>query len=96
MEEKTAVDLGSVPLEDLVKEVKRRMQEFESAKRELGFGDSVGVDRMRAPVARSKRTGSSTKKQAAKKRWEGWDEYLSKHPNAKPKEFFQWKKKQGK
>jgi len=29
---------------------------------------------------------------AAQERWRGWDEYKSKHPNAKPKEFFKAKK----
>ncbi len=89
------VDLTAVPLSSLTAELKRRMEEFRQAQKELGFGE-ITVDRMRAPVARTKRAGSSTKKQAAKKRWEGWDEYKVKHPTAKPLEFFKSKKKSAK
>ena len=93
----TDIDLTTVPLSALTAELKRRMQEFESAKKELGFG-SAGVENVRRArvSAPRKAGGNSTMKQAAEKRWEGWDEYRSKHPNAKPKEFFQWKKKQSK
>ncbi len=89
------VDLTSVPLSSLTAELKRRMDEFKQAQKDLGFGE-ITVDRMRAPVTRSKRTSSSTKKQAAKQRWEGWDAYKAKHPTAKPVEFFKAKKKAAK
>jgi len=89
----TDIDLTTVPLSALTAELKRRMQEFESAKKELGFGSGVeSVSRTRASAPR-KAGSSSTKKQAAEKRWEGWDDYKAKHPNAKPVEFFKWKKK---
>jgi len=89
------INLTTVSTSALVKELKARFEEFESAKKELGFGSS-GVENVRRARGAPRKAGSSTKKQAAKKRWEGWDEYKSKHPTAKPVEFFKAKKKAAK
>ncbi len=59
----TDIDLTTVPLSALTAELKRRMQEFEAAKKELGFGSS-GMENMRhvrvsAPARKERKTGTS-------------------------------------
>jgi len=63
MEEKAAVDLSSVSLEDLVREVKARMKSYESARAELGL--NFGVDNVRAAAAPAR--ASSTRRKGRKK-----------------------------
>jgi len=54
----TDIDLTTVPLSALTQEVKRRMQEFETARKELG---NFGVDNIRSVAApvRKQRTSSN-------------------------------------
>ncbi len=62
----------------------------------LGTAASVPVrGGPRGKAAKTGRTGSSTMAAAARDRWAGWHEYRAKHPNAKPKQFFQAKKAEG-
>jgi len=88
----TDIDLSTVPLSALTAEIKRRRDEWESAQKDLvGFGGAS------APVATTKRArhfSGTTMSAAAVERWKGWDDYKAKNKNAKPKEFFAWKKKQ--
>jgi len=45
------------------------------------------------PSGKTAKTGKNPSMSAATtERWSGWDEYKSKHPNAKQKEFFKAKK----
>ena len=87
----TDIDLSTVPLSALTAEIKRRRDEWESAQKDLaGFGVSAPV----ATTKRSRHVSNTTMADAAVERWRGWDDYRAKHPGAKPKEFFAWKKKQ--
>jgi len=86
------IDLSTVPLSALTAEIKRRRDEWESAQKDLvGFGVAPA-----APASTTKRArhfSGTTMSAAAVERWRGWDDYRAKHPGAKPKEFFAWKKK---
>src|SRR5439155_20185803 len=87
----TDIDLSTVPLSALTAEIKRRRDEWEAAQNDLsGFGGTS------APVAITKRAKHvrNTMTDAAVERWRGWEDERAKHPGAKPKEFFAWKKKQ--
>jgi len=82
----TDIDLTAVPLAALTVEIKRRMNELEAARAELGL-DSTAV-----PSKTGKSSGKSTASKAAVKRWAGWDAYKVQHPNATRTEFFKAKK----
>ncbi len=101
----TDIDLTTVPLSALTQEVKRRMQEFETARKELG---NFGVDNVRARVAtpaRKQRTSSNKggrnseetivkllKDQAA----QGWtNAETAKHGGVSQPSISVWKKKYG-
>ena len=87
----TDIDLSTVPLSALTAEIKRRRDEWESAQKDLvGFGVSAPA----AITKRARHVSDTTMKDAAVERWKGWKDYRAKHPGAKPKEFFAWKKKQ--
>ena len=76
------IDLTAVPLSALTLEIKRRMNELEQAKAQLGLDSNVVPSK----------TGKSSASKAAVKRWAGWEEYKAKHPNTNRKEFFKLKK----
>ena len=80
------IDLTTVPLAALTAEIKRRMEEFESAKQALGFGT------VRGAPGKSPKNPKGSGSRAALKRWAGWKEYKAQHPNANRKEFFRLKK----
>src|SRR6266566_4271154 len=69
MEEKAAVDLSSISLEDLVREVKARMKSYESARQELGFRETSGLDSVRAeaPARRGRKAGPKTSNKRARR-----------------------------
>ena len=92
MDEKPAVDLSAVPLSALTSEIKRRMTEFTEAQHMMS-GFIPGIAPAASVTKRAKHV-SNNKKDAAVERWRGWGDYRAKHPGAKPKEFFAWKKRQ--
>jgi len=88
------VDLSTVSLASLTAEIKRRMEELEHAKAELGLGNEPSVRPVRGrPRSKTAKTGRNpSMSAAAEERWRGWDAYKKAHPNAKPKEFFKAKR----
>jgi hypothetical protein len=71
----TDIDLSTVPLSALTAEIKRRMNEFESAKRELGFGTPAPAITKRAhyvtgKTKASRDTSGQQASQANRRYWE--------------------------
>jgi len=89
--DETQNPLSSFSLEDLVKEVKARMQSYESAKAQM----SEFVPE-RPPVAitkRAKHVSNNPMKDAAVERWSGWKQFKAQHKNATTKDYFAARRK---
>ena len=85
--EETQNPLSSFSLEDLVKEVKARMQSYESAKAQMS---EFVPGTERPPVAVTKRAKhvSDPMQDADIERWSGWPNFKAKNKNATIKEYF--------
>lgn len=92
----TDIDLTTVPLASLTAEIKRRMQEFENAKKELGFAEAAIPARVGRPrkSGQPQETGGKnpTMSNAAFGRWSGWKVYKRNHPNATTQDYFKARK----
>jgi hypothetical protein len=84
--------LETVTTDDLVRELKRRFQAIEEAKRLL-----LGTDSQASASRYAGRKESPAKSESAKERWKGWPEYkAAKEAEGKkvfPSDFFKDKKK---
>ena len=87
----TDVDLSTVSLASLTAEIKRRMEELEHAKAELGLGNEPSVRPVRGrPRSKTAKTGRNPSMSAATtERWSGWDEYKSKQSECQTERVLQ-------